>query len=157
MKFYTHKRISNIEDNTLGKVLISVVTILVSTVFCFIGIVCSICSNSLIPAAIMFLFIALFMLSIWSTNKDINNAFVKFDNEVVTVVDYYFGIKRVKVFFKTNIGFAEILVASSLRVRGNRYSILGMQYIVVSDKNGKYMFKTICTAEAKEFFNQYLK
>ena len=157
MKFYTHKRIPNIDENNSFKVWIGILKGVISTVFCFIGIVCSICSNSLIPVAIMFLFIALFMLSIWSTNKDINNAFVKFDNEVVTVVDYYFGIKRVKVFSIKDIGFAEILLASSLRVRGNRYSILGMQYIVVSDKNSKYMFKTICTAETKEFFNQYLK
>ena len=91
------------------------------------------------------------------TQKDMDKAFVEVVDGAITVADYYFGIKKEKVFSEHNIGCAEVILGYSMRVRGYRYSNVGTTYIVFYDKNGKYMFKILCAPETKEFFGAYLK
>ena len=90
------------------------------------------------------------------SQKDMDKAFVEIVDDVVSVTDYYFGVKKEKTFSMCEIETAEILIGYSIRVRGYRYSNAGCTYIVFRGNGGKYMFKVICVPETKQFFSKYL-
>ena len=85
-----------------------------------------------------------------------DKAFVEIVDDVVSVTDYYFGVKKEKTFSMCEIETAEILIGYSIRVHGYRYSNAGCTYIVFRGNGGKYMFKVICVPETKQFFSKYL-
>ncbi len=85
---------------------------------------------------------------------DMKRAFVEITDDKITAVDYYFGLKREKVFSREDIVSAEITTGFSMRVRGYRFSGQGfpdLKYIVFLGKKKKYLLKLICSDEAKNY------
>jgi hypothetical protein len=109
------------------------------------------------PAVLILTPVLVLAILIAVSQKDMDRAYVEVVNDVITVADYYFGIKKEKTFSMQDIGYTEVLIGSSMRIRGYRYSNAGMTYIVFRDGNGKYMFKIIYIPETQEFFKDYLK
>lgn len=157
MRFNTHNRTPKIETKKAIKIMLAVEYGLVAVLLLFAAVACSIFAGNLMPAVlILFPFFLLAMFLIVS-QKDMNKAYVEIVDNVVTVVDYYLGIKKERTFSVKDIDSAEILMGYSIRVRGYRYSNAGSTYIIFKDSKGKYMFKVICTPETKAFFRNYLK
>ena len=108
------------------------------------------------PAVVILTPVLVLALLIAVSQKDMDRAFIKIVDDVITVTDYYFGVKKEKTFSMCDIETAEILSGYSIRVRGYRYSNANCTYIVFRGNGGKYMFKVICVPETKEFFGKYL-
>ena len=88
--------------------------------------------------------------------KDMEKAYVEIKEDVIYVVDYYWGIKKEKHISRSDITSAEICIGYSHKVKGYRFSFAGMRYIVFRN-NKKYLFKIIYLPETKEIFKQYLQ
>ena len=91
---------------------------------------------------------------------DMKRAFVEITDDKVVAVDYYFGLKHEKVFFREDIVSAEITTGYSMRIRGYRFSGQGfpnLKYIVFRGKKKKYLFKLICSDEAKSYVENYFE
>lgn len=155
MRFHTHDRTPKTKMAKSAKAMLAVGFGLIFALFVFVAMVCSLCTNSIAPAVLILT--PVFVLAILFTivQKDMAKAFVEINNDTITVVDYYFGIKKEKSFLIHDIANAEILIGYSMRVRGYRYSNGGCSYIVIRDNNGKYLFKIICVPETKQFFEKY--
>lgn len=84
---------------------------------------------------------------------DMSRSYVEFDGDTVTVVDYYCFLKKEKRFNICQIDSTESLLANSFRMRGRRmgYNFFTVRYIVFRDRNGRYLFKILETAEAKDW------
>ena len=67
--------------------------------------------------------------------KDMEKAYVEIKEDVIYVVDYYWGIKKEKHIPRSDITSAEICIGYSHKVKGYRFSFAGMRYIVF--RNGK--------------------
>ena len=80
----------------------------------------------------------------------------KIKEDVIYVVDYYWGIKKEKHISRSDITSAEICIGYSCKVKGYRFSFGGMRYIVFRN-NKKYLFKIIYLPETEEIFKQYLQ
>lgn len=87
--------------------------------------------------------------------SDMRKAYIEVDESTIRVVDYYFGIKKEKLFSFADITSAEIVTGYSTRVKGYRISTGGTRYIVVR-KGSEYLFKVICTADTINIFQKYL-
>lgn len=128
-------------------------------IFAFVAfavIVCSLYIHSIAPAVLMLTPVFVLAILVMITQKDMEKAYVEINDDTITVVDYYFGIKMEKAFLIQDIANAEIIIGYSMRVRGYRYSNAGCTYIVFRDNSGKYLFKIICVPETKRFFDTYL-
>ena len=157
MRFNTHDRTPRIETKKAVKILLAIGFGMIIALFLFGAIVCSVYINSVMPVMVILAPALLLAILIFVIKKDMDKAFVEVVNDVITVTDYYFGVKQEKVFSVHDIGCAEVIIGQSMRVRGYRHSFIGMNYIVFSDNNGKYMFKILYASETKEFFGDYLK
>ena len=157
MRFCTHTRTPKTETKKSIKIMLALSYGLMISFFLFSSIVCSIYINSVMPAVLILAPVLVLAILIAVSQKDMDRAFIEIVDDVITVTDYYFGIKKEKTFSMQDIGYTEVLIGSSMRIRGYRYSNAGMTYIVFRDGNGKYMFKIICIPETKKFFKDYLK
>ena len=157
MRFNTHNRTPKIKTKKSVKIMLTIGFGLIISLFLFMAIVCSLYINSVMPAVLILTPVLVLAILIAVSQKDMDRAFIEIVDDVITVTDYYFGIKKEKTFSMQDIGYTEVLIGSSMRIRGYRYSNAGMTYIVFRDGNGKYMFKIICTPETKEFFKDYMK
>lgn len=130
---------------------------LIITLFALVAIVCSLYISS--PAPAIVILIPMFILTglTWIVQKDMNRAYVEISGDTITVVDYYFGIRKEKAFQTLDISGAEIVIGYSMRVRGYRYSNGGCTYLVFRDHSGHYLFKVMCVPETKQFFDHYLR
>ncbi len=91
---------------------------------------------------------------------DMKKAFVEVTDDKIVAVDYYFGFKHEKVFFREDIVSAEITTGYSMRIRGYRFSGRGfpnLTYIVFRGKKKKYLLKLICSDEAKSYVEKYFE
>ena len=91
---------------------------------------------------------------------DMKRAFVEITDDKIVAVDYYFGLKYEKVFFREDVVSAEITTGYSMRVRGYRFSGQGfpnLKYIVFRGKKEKYLLKLICSDEAKRYVEKYFE
>ena len=91
---------------------------------------------------------------------DMKKAFVEVTDDKIVAVDYYFGFKHEKVFFREDVVSAEITTGYSMRVRGYRFSGHGfsnLKYIVFRGKKSKYLLKLICTNEAKSYVEKHFE
>jgi len=157
MRFNTHDNTPKIKTKKFVKIMLAIEYGLMISFFLFLAITCSIYINSIMPAVIMLTPILVVAILFLITQKDMDRAFVEIIDDMITVTDYYFGIKKEKTFSMCEIETAEISIGYSMRVRGYRYSNAGCTYITFRDKDGKYMFKIICVPETKQFFSKYLK
>lgn len=89
------------------------------------------------------------------TTKDVINAYIEIDENSICVVDYYFGIKKQKMYLFSDITSAEIVHGYSHRVKGYRFSAMGTRYIVLK-KDNKYLFKVIYLPETASVFKDFL-
>ncbi len=156
MRFNSHDRTPKIETKKSLKIMLALSYGLMISFFLFMSIVCSLYINSVMPAVLILTPVLVLAILIAVSQKDMDRAFIEIVDDVITVTDYYFGIKNEKTFSMREIDTAEILIGSSMRVHGYRYSNAGCTYIVFRDNGGKYMFKIICVPETKQFFRKYL-
>ena len=156
MRFNTHNRTPKIETKKSVKIMLTIGFGLIISLFLFMAIVCSLYINSVMPAVMLLTPVLVLAILIAVPQKDMDRAFIEIVDDVITVTDYYFGIKKEKTFSMCDIETAEILIGYSIRVRGYRYSNTGCTYIVFRGNGGKYMFKVICVPETKQFFGKYL-
>ena len=156
MRFNTHDRTPEIRTKKSLKIMLALSYGLMISFFLFSSIVCSIYINSVMPAVLILAPVLVLAILIAVSQKDMDRAFIKIVDDVITVTDYYFGIKNEKTFSMHEIDTAEILIGSSVRVHGYRYSNAGCTYIVFRSNGSKYMFKVICVPETKQFFGKYL-
>lgn len=89
------------------------------------------------------------------TIRDMSNAYIEIDGNSICVVDYYFGIKKQRMFLFSDITSAEIVPAYSYRIKGCRYNYMGTHYIVLR-KDTKYLFKIIYLPETENIFKHFL-
>lgn len=155
MIFNTHDRTPKPKMNKALKIMLILCFSLMGGFFLFFAIAASIISHSILPALIIFIsvtFIATFAIV---TTIDMNKAYVQIDGDDITVVDYYFFSKKERCFRIDEIKTAEIALGNSFRVRGYRYGVMGVSYIIFKDTNNKYLFKVINYPETNEFFRKY--
>jgi len=146
MRFNTHDRTPKIKPKKFIIILLSVSIGLIIAPSLFCAIVCSFYANSIMPAVIILLPVLVLSLLTAITLKDRDKSYVEINDNVITVVDYYFGLKKEKTFLMQNIASAKIGVG--------RY--MGCSYIIFRDNCGKYMFNIICVPETKQYFEKYL-
>ena len=156
MRFNTHDRTPKIKTKKSVRIMLTICFGLIISSFLFSAIVCSLYIESVMPAVLILAPLSVLVILIVITQRDMDKAYVEIIDDVITVTDYYFGIKNEKTFSMCEIDTAEILIGSSVRVRGYRYSNFGCTYIVFRGNGGKYMFKVICVPETKQFFSKYL-
>ncbi|MBE6981823.1 MAG: hypothetical protein E7437_05820 [Ruminococcaceae bacterium] len=156
MRFNTHDRTPKIETKKSVKIMLAISFCLIVSLFLFIAIVCFLYIDSVMPAVVILTPVLMLAILIAIVQKDMEKAFIEIVDDVVSVTDYYFGVKKEKKFSMCEIETAEILIGYSMRVRGYRYSNAGCAYIVFRGNDGKYMFKVICVPETKQFFSKYL-
>lgn len=156
MRFNTHNRTPKIGTKKSVKIMLTISFGLIISLFLFMAIVCSLYIDSFMPAVVILAPVLVLAILIAISQKDMEKAFVEIVDDVVSVTDYYFGVKKEKTFSMCEIEAAEILIGYSIRVRGYRYSNTGCTYIVFRGNGGKYLFKVICVPETKKFFGKYL-
>ena len=157
MRFNTHNRTPKIVTKKSLKIMLAFEYGLAAALLLFAAIVCSFTVHNILPAVVIIGPLIILAVVILITQKDMDRAYVEISDPLITVVEYCFGVERKKVFSMQDIATAEILIGSSMAVRGYRYSNAGCSYIVFRDHNGKYMFKIICVPETKQFFGNFLK
>lgn len=156
MRFNTHNRTPKTETKKPVKIMLTISFGLIISLFLFVAIVCSLYINSVMSAVVILIPVLVLAILIAISQKDMDRAFIEIVDDVISVTDYYFGIKKEKTFSMREIDTAEILIGYSIRVRGYRYANAGCRYLVFRNNGGKYMFKVICVPETKQFFSKYL-
>lgn len=157
MRVNTHERTPKVEPKPSIKIILIIEFGLIIALFILAAIVCSLSANSIMPAVVILVPMLVLAILFAQTQKDMEKAYIEIADDAIFVTDYYFGIKNEKKFSVRQIGTAEILLGSSMRVRGYRYSSAGCAYIVFRDACDRYMFKVICIPETKQLFSKYLK
>lgn len=157
MRFNTHYRTPKNKTKKSIKIMLTIGYSLITAVFLFMAVVCSLYIRSIMPAVIILVPVLIIAILISITHNDMDKAYVEIIDDVIIATDYYFGIKKEKIFFLRSIATAEILIGYSSQIRGYRYSNIGCTYIVFRDNSGKYMFKVMCVPETKQYFYKYLK
>ncbi len=156
MKLNTHDTTPKTQNSKLVKILLSICAILMYSIFILGAFACFYYAKSFAGGISMILIPALFTIVVTIIFKDMEKAYVEIKDKEIYVVDYYLGIKNEKHIPISDITSAEICLGYSLKVKGYRESVAGIQYIVF--RNGKkYLFKIIYLPETEELFKQYIK
>jgi len=87
---------------------------------------------------------------------DMEKAYVEIKDNGIDAVDYYWGIKKEKHISFSDITSAEIHTGYSNKVKGFRFCIAGIRYIVFR-QDKEYLFKIIYLPETEEIFKQYIQ
>ena len=156
MKLNTHDRTPRPKNSKLVKGLLLFCLLLMFSIFCLGSFACFYYAKS-IAGGISVLLIPFLMTAIILTHmKDIERAYVEIIDDKISVVDYYWGVKKEKHFTFSDITSAEIHTGYSHKVKGYRHSTAGMKYIIF--KNGdNYLFKIIALPETEEIFIEYIQ
>ena len=156
MKLNTHDRTPRPENSKLIKGLFVLCGVLMYSIFGLVSFVCFYYANS-IAGGILVIMIPVLMTAIIFTHiKDIERAYVEIIDDEISIVDYYWGVKKEKHFALSDITSAEICIGYSHKVKGYRFSFSGMRYTVF--KNGdKYLFKFIALPETEDIFKEYIR
>ena len=157
MIFNTHDRTPKIKTGNAIKITLISVFGFMGVFFLFFAVYTSVFIQSILPAVIILIPIALIVAFVIVTTVDMNKAYVQIDGECITVVNYYFFVRKEKRFKFDEIKTAEIVPGMSLRVRGYRESSMGASYIVFRNSDNKYLFKIINCPETNEFFVKYFQ
>lgn len=155
MKFNTHDHTPRPQNSKPIKGLLILCGILVYSMFGLLSFACFYYVQSIIGGISVILMPILLTAIIRIHIKDMEKAYVEIKDHDIDVVDYYWGIKKEKHFSFSDITSAEIHMGSSNKVKGYRFSIAGMRYIVFR-QNKKYLFKIVYLPETEEIFRQYL-
>ena len=114
-------------------------------------------SNFIFPFCLVILPLLLLGCIFSVMHFDMKKAYIEICDEKITVVNYYLGIKREKVFFSKDVVCAEITAGYSSRVRGYRFSGRGfsnLKYFVFRGRNNKYLFKLICSDKTRSYIEK---
>ena len=156
MKLNTHDRTPRPKNNKLVKGLLVLCAILMFGMFGLLSFACFYYAQSLFGGIFVILIPIALTAIILLHIKDMEKAYVEIKEDIIYVVDYYWGIKKEKHISYTDITSAEICIGYSHKVKGYRLSCAGMRYIVFK-KDNKYLFKILCLPETEEIFKQYLQ
>ena len=156
MKLNTHDRTPRPKNNKLVKGLLVLCAILIFSMFGLLSFACFYYAQSLFGGIFVILIPIALTAIILLHIKDMEKAYVEIKEDVIYVVDYYWGIKKEKLISRSDITSAEICIGYSHKVKGYRFSFAGMRYIVFRN-NKKYLFKIIYLPEIEEIFKQYLQ
>ena len=157
MLFNTHNRTPKVITNKTLKIMLICCYSLVGAFFLVFAIVTSIAIHSITPALVILIPVVSLVIFFIVTTTDMNKAYIKIDGNTITVVDYYFFVKKERVFLINQIKKAEIALGYSLKVHGYRHSMMGFTYIVFKDENNKYLFKVINCPKSNEYFSKYFE
>ena len=156
MIFYTHDGLTHKKTSKHIFILSIICAVFIYGFFLFTSVVCSIYVHNIESAVVILSPISLcaawFVIGI----KDAEKEYVEFIKDTVIVVDYRFGIRREKIFSTEDIVEAEIVSGFSNKVRGHRFSHVGVTYIVFRGVHNKYLFKIVNLPETKSYFESYL-
>ena len=156
MMLNTHDRTPRPKNNTLVKGLLVLCAILMFGMFGLLSFACFYYAQSLFGGIFVILIPIALTAIILLHIKDMEKAYVEIKEDVIYVVDYYWGIKKEKHISRSDITSAEICIGYSHKVKGYRFSFAGVRYIVFRN-NKKYLFKIIYLPEIEEIFKQYLQ
>lgn len=155
MRFCTHSQTPCPKTPKLISALLFAGVGLVYLIFALGSFACFYYAKSILGGVIMIILPAVLTFWYWITMRDMSKAYVEIDGDSIRVVDYYFGVKKERVFHFTDITSGEIALGYSHRVKGYRYSVMGTRYIVLR-KGKKYLFKIIYLPETESVFKRFL-
>ena len=161
MIFKTHELPQEYKPTKSGKIMLIICGVLLAfiPILAFVALVVE-THKFIAPFCLSFLPFLL-LGGIWTMILyDMKRAFVEITDDKIIAVDYYFGLKHEKVFYREDIVFAEIITGYSIRVRGYRFSGNGfpnLKYIVFRGKKKKYLFKLICSDDAKSYVEKHFE
>ena len=156
MKLNTHDRTPRPQNSKLIKGLFVLCGVLMYSIFGLLSFACFYYARSIFGGIFVMLIPIALTAIILLHIKDMEKAYVEIKEDVIYVVDYYWGIKKEKHISRSDITSAEICIGYSCKVKGYRFSFGGMRYIVFRN-NKKYLFKIIYLPETEEIFKQYLQ
>ena len=156
MKLNTHNRTPRPKNSKLVKGLLLFCWLLMFSIFCLGSFACFYYAKSIAGGISVLLIPILMTVIILNHIKDMERAYVEIIDDKISVVDYYWGVKKEKHFTFSDITSAEICIGYSHKVKGYRHSTAGMKYIIF--KNGdNYLFKIIALPETEEIFKDYIR
>lgn len=155
MKLNTHDRTPRPKNNKIIKGMFIFMAVLYYGMFCLGAFACIFYADSLAGGISILLVPVIIAAIIIVFIKDMERAYVEINGNKIHTVDYYLGMKKEKVFSFSDITSAEICLGNSLKVKGYRESVSGIQYIVFR-KDKRYLFKIIYLPETAEIFKQYI-
>ena len=161
MIFKTHELPQEYKATKSGKIMLTICGVLLAFLLLLIFIVIVVETHKFIGPFCLTILPFLLVGVVWTMILyDMKRAFVEITDKKIIVVDYYLGIKREKVFYREEIVLAEIITGYSIRVRGYRFSGNGfpnLKYIVFRGKKKKYLFKLICSDDAKSYVEKHFE
>ena len=157
MKLNTHNRTPKEKNGRMITILLGIGISMVYGIFLLCAFACIYYADAIVAGIFMILLPVVLLLYIWIQISDMNKAYVEISRDKIHVVDYYMGVKIEKRFSVDEITSIEIVKGYSRKMRGYRWGIAGLSYIVFKDCNKRYLFKIICTSETKEIFEGYLR
>ncbi len=156
MKLNTHDRTPRPENSKLIKGLLILCGILIYSIFGLLSFACFYYAQSMIGGIAVILIPTSLTAIILIHINDMEKAYIEIKDNDIYVVDYYWGIKKEKHISFSDITSAEIHIGYSNKVKGYRFRIAGMRYIVFK-QDKKYLFKIIYLPETEEIFKQYIR
>ena len=161
MIFKTHELPQEYKPTKSGKIMLIICGVLLAfiPILAFVALVVE-THKFIAPFCLSFLPFLL-LGGIWTMILyDMKRAFVEITDDKIIAIDYYLGIKHEKVFYREDIVFAEIITGYSTKVRGYRFSGYGfpnLKYIVFRGRKKKYLFKLICSDDAKSYVEKHFE
>jgi len=128
---------------------------LMAALFLLAAIVTSVESQSIFPALLILVPIAVPASLLVIIIRDMQRAYVEIEGDLIRTVDYRFGRKKERLFRFSDIAKAEVFSGYSHKVRGLRYAKGGFRYIVFTGSDGSYLFKIIYLPETYRYFKNY--
>ncbi len=161
MTFKTHELPQERRATMGGKIMLTVCGVMLAFLPVLVFVVLVIETHKFILPFCVTLLPFLLLGVVWGIILyDMKRAFVVITDDKIIVVDYYFGLKHEKVFFRKDVVFAEITTGYSMGVRGYRFSGRGfsnLKYIVFRGKKKQYLLKLICSDKTKSYVEKHFE
>ena len=157
MKLNTHNRTPKEKNGRMITILLGIGISIMYGIFLLGAFACIYYADVIGAGIFLILLPVVLLLCIWMQISDMNKAYVEILKDHIHVVDYYMGVKIEKRFSVGGITSVEIVKGYSHEMRGYRWGMAGLSYIVFKDCDKRYLFKIIYTPETKEIFEGYLR
>ena len=157
MRFNTHDTTPRRQNSKKGRLILSVSLSLVGVFLLFFAVVCSYYARNALVGVLMVAPFVILGGVYYRTTLDMKKAFVELDGNEIRIVDYYLGAKREKAFLTADVASAQSCWGGSFRIKGYRWNLVGMRYIVFRGENGKYLFKILDTPETRKAVGAFVE
>lgn len=157
MKLNTHNRTPKEKNGKMIKVLLAIGIGMAYGIFLLCAFACIYYADAVGAGMLMVLLPIVLLLCIWIQISDMNKAYVEILKDKIHVVDYYMGFKVEKRFSVGEIASVEIAKGYSHKMRGYRWGMAGISYIVFKDCEKRYLFKIIYAPEIQDIFEGYMR